>query len=560
MTIKTLFKNNPLLFYSITSGLALMFSWPPFGTPLVAFVAFVPLLWTEAVLLENRRENNSMHFFKLAYVTFFVFNLLTTWWIAFSTSPGMVVAVSLNSLFMATPWWLVHLWRRSSAKQGWLPLLFLWLSFEHLHSQWEINWSWLDLGNVFSTTPAIVQWYEYTGVAGGTLWILVANLFAFSLFKEIRGAKESNILASKKLLVILKSNKIAFKRASLFLSFFVVTLVLPMVISLIAFWNYNEGEIPLEVVVVQPSENPYHHPNILEQSARTEKMLNLASKLITPQTAFVVSPEAALPELLWLHQTQNNQSLLKIQDFLSQHQNLLWVTGASIYKVHSSGEKLPFSARHIPNTDTHYTIFNSAIMISHEQMLDYYHKSKLVPGIEAIPYVSVFRPLGSVFAMFGGTAKGLGKQNYRAVFKSENGAVVAPVICFESIFGHYMAEYARLGANVIFIMTNDGWWGNTPGHRQHNHYARLRAIELRKPIVRAASTGISSFIDQRGTFIQQTKWNEETAIRQTVNLNNRVTYFARNGNVIGKTSLFFSALVLIALLVQIVMNKKLKTS
>jgi apolipoprotein N-acyltransferase len=560
MNVKTLFKNNELLFYSIASGLALVFSWPPFRMPLIALVALVPLLWTEAILLEKRNHNNSLHFFRFAYVTFFVFNLLTTWWIAFSTIPGMVVAVSLNSLFMATPWWLVHLWRRSSAKQGWLPLLFLWLSFEHLHSKWELSWSWLDLGNVFSTTPAIVQWYEYTGVSGGTLWILVLNLFAFSLLKEIRAVKIINKSSLSNLLGHLISSKNVFKRAWLFLGFFVVALVVPILISLIIYWNYNEGEMPLEVVVVQPSENPYHYPSPIEQAARTDKMISLVSDLITPQTAFVVSPEAALSEPLWFHQIQNNQSLQKIQDFLSQHQNLLWVTGVSIYKVHSSEEKLPFTARQIPNTDTHYTIFNSALMTNQEELLDHYHKSKLVPGIESIPYASVFRPLGAVFSIFGGTAKGLGRQNTRAVFKSESGAVVAPVICFESIFGDYMAEYARMGANIIFIMTNDGWWGKTPGYRQHNHYARLRAIELRKPIARAASTGISSFIDQRGSFIQQTKWNEEIAIRQTLHLSNRLTYFARNGNVIGKTSLFFSALVLIALFVQVRMNKKLKIS
>jgi len=553
--MKSFFEKNKLVILSLASGLMLFLSWPPFGLAFIAFVAFLPLLRVEMILLENKESNSSLNFFKLAYLAFLVFNLTTTWWIALSTLPGMLVAVTLNSFFMTIPWWLVHVWRRSSSKQGWLPLLFLWLSFEHLHSQWELAWSWLDLGNVFSTIPAFVQWYEYSGVAGGTLWILVVNLLAFSVLKEIFWLRKPHQTSLRNVFEVFKSDRLARKRTTLLFSFFILSMLLPIAFSLTTYWNYKENVMPLEVVIVQPSEDPYHQPNAFEQMAMTETMIELARSSITSQTAFVVSPEVAIPEPLWIHQTQVNNSLLRIQQFLTRNPQIHWVTGVSILELHKPGEKLPFTARQIPNTDKHYTIFNSAIITNHEELLDYYHKSKLVPGIEAIPYVSVLKPLGKVFSLFGGTAKGLGKQDSRTVFKLENGAVIAPVICFESIFGDYMTEYARLGANIVFIMTNDGWWGNTPGYRQHNQYARLRAIELRKPVVRAASTGISSFIDQRGNFLKQTNWNERIAIREKLNLNTELTYFARNGNVIGKTSLFFSALVLLAILVQVVLKR-----
>ncbi len=552
MLLKIFFNKHKPFSLSLISGFIVVLSWPPFGFPFLVFVAFVPLLFAERIMLGKRQDGKSSDFFKLAYLTFFVFNLFTTWWISLSTIPGMVVAVGLNSLFMAVPWWLVHVWRRSSSKQGWLPLIFLWLSFEHLHSLWELSWSWLDLGNVFATMPSIVQWYEYTGVAGGTLWVLVVNLFAFSVIKELTSLKNNTSAGS------LEPVRVSSKRAYLLLALFMGCLFVPMGASLVTYYSYKENERPLEVVIVQPSENPYHQPSDLEKIAIVDKMIYLALDQITPTTAFVLSPEAALPEPLWLHNTHLNQSLEVIKTLLSEYENLHWVTGASIFQVHSPNEKLPYTARQIPNSNLHYTIFNSAIIVNSEGLLDYYHKSKLVPGIESVPYASLFKPLGWVFSKFGGTAKGMGKQNKRSVFKTPDGTVIAPVICFESIFGDHMAEYARLGANVIFIVTNDGWWGNTPGYRQHNHYARLRAIELRKPIARAASTGISSFIDQRGNFIQQTKWNQEIAIRQELNLNERLTHFAARGNVLGKSSLFFSALVLVAIFVQAVLNKKQK--
>ncbi len=556
----SILKKHRLVLLGLMSGFALFLSWPPYGIPFLIFLAFVPLLFAEHILLENKQTNRSSMFFKLTYLAFFTFNLSTTWWISQSTLPGMVVAVVLNSFFMAVPWWLVHVWRRLSPMQGWLPLLFLWLSFEHLHSQWELSWSWLDLGNVFSTVPSIVQWYEYTGVAGGTLWVLIVNLLAFSIFKEALWLKEKKSVGLQEPTATSNYKMGSKKRPFLFLGIFVGCLLIPIVFSLVTYWTYTEIERPLEVVIVQPSEDPYHHPSSAEQFAMVDKLITLSAGVTTSKTAFVLSPEAALPEPVWLGSDQKNQVLERLKDFLAQNENMHWVTGASIFQIHDNDEELPFTARQIPSTNINYTIFNSAIIVNKEGLLNHYHKSKLVPGVEAVPYASVFKPLGWVFSKFGGTAKGMGKQKHRSVFGTKDGAVIGPVICFESIFGDYMTEYARLGANVIFIATNDGWWGKTPGYRQHSNYARLRAIELRKPIARAASTGISSFIDQRGKLIQQTKWGQEVAIRQTLNLNNRLTYFAARGNVLGKASLFFSALFVVAVFVQTVLGKKLRIS
>ncbi|MFO7999345.1 MAG: nitrilase-related carbon-nitrogen hydrolase, partial [Bacteroidales bacterium] len=111
--------------------------------------------------------------------------------------------------------------------------------------------------------------------------------------------------------------------------------------------------------------------------------------------------------------------------------------------------------------------------------------------------------------------------------------------------GDYMRGYNIQGAGLIFIITNDGWWRNTPGHRQHNQYARLRAIESRKSIARAASTGISSFINQRGDILKQSAWWEPTSMNQTLNKNHRLTFFTLHGNILGKLSLFLSFLLVL---------------
>jgi len=67
---------------------------------------------------------------------------------------------------------------------GYCSLIIFWLTFEYIHHNWELSWPWLTLGNVFATHPAWVQWYEYTGTTGGSLWVLLSNVIVYSLFKE----------------------------------------------------------------------------------------------------------------------------------------------------------------------------------------------------------------------------------------------------------------------------------------------------------------------------------------------------------------------------------------
>jgi apolipoprotein N-acyltransferase len=104
-----------------------------------------------------------------------------------------------------------------------------------------------------------------------------------------------------------------------------------------------------------------------------------------------------------------------------------------------------------------------------------------------------------------------------------------------------MSKYIRRGANLICIITNDGWWGNTPGHRQHMNYARLRAIETRTWIARSANTGISCFIDPYGTVINPLPWDVADAIRLNISIREQdgQTFFVRYGDIL---SLFMSVL------------------
>jgi apolipoprotein N-acyltransferase len=541
-------KRHQLLLLSISTGLLLSLSWPARGFPFLAFIAFVPLLWAEEGIFQNRDRHRPVSVFFHAWIAFLVFNILTTWWIMYATLPGMVVALLLNSLFMSIPVGLMHMGRRVlPGQQGPVSLLFFWLSFEHLHARWDLSWSWLDLGNAFAPFPAWIQWYEYTGTAGGTAWILSLNLVAFFLLKYLRGSSSRQTASTAST----PSDNTTFSgsraKKTLILSGVAAALFLvPSVVSLVLWDRYGEVSDPVEVVVIQPSIDPYDHARTIEEAQRrVDHMIALAEEAITPLTRFVVAPEGSSPHGIWMGQEERHLMVRAVRGHIARHPGVTWVFGSMVYRQYGPHENIPPSARADQSGNGMLDVFNSSLMIEGGIPADFYHKSKLVPGIEQMPFHRVLKPVGRIVERFGGTAGSLGKQERRGVFRTKDGMAVAPVICYESIYGDYMRGYYHQGAGLIFIMTNDGWWRNTPGHRQHNQYARLRAIESRKSIARAASTGISSFISQRGEMLGQTAWWEPVSISGTLNRNHSLTFYAMHGNFLGKLSLFLSILMVL---------------
>ncbi len=520
---------------SLVTGVLLALSWPARGFPFLAFFAFIPLFWVEDQVFILRKEIRTATFFFYCWLAFFLFNLFTTWWIMYATVPGMIVAVLLNSLFMAIPWWLMHVGRRiMPGSQGQLPVVFLWLAFEFLHGRWELSWSWLDLGNVFASYPAWVQWYQITGSPGGSFWILIINLLLFLAI--------SNYFKAAPL------HKKAISGALTALVIFIV----PAVYSFHQWIVYDEAVNPVEVVVIQPSKDPYEPVRTQEKlEQHIDHMIALADKKITPFTRFVVAPEGANPQGIWMHEAERHYTVQRLRQHLDLHPGVTWVLGSFTYMLYGADEEVPATARPWRDSGRFYDVYNSAIMIEHGRDIQYYHKSKLVPGIERMPYFTVLKPLGRLVDRFGGIAGSLGTQDERSVFvTSDDGIRLAPAVCYESIYGDFMASYLQNGAELLFIITNDGWWRDTPGYRQHVQYARLRAIEMRRSIARSASTGISAFIGQRGEIISQTRWWEAGAIATTLNKNHTMTFYARTGNYIGKISLFLSILFLLFVLSQ----------
>jgi len=128
---------------------------------------------------------------------------------------------------------------------------------------------------------------------------------------------------------------------------------------------------------------------------------------------------------------------------------------------------------------------------------------------------------------------------------------IGTAICYESVYGEYCTGYVKAGAEALTVITNDAWWGNTPGYQQHLRYASLRAIETRRDIARCANTGISAIINQRGDILSESTWWQKQVLKGTINLNTKETVFVREGDVIGKLCTFLFLLLTLAIIVRI---------
>ncbi len=498
------------------SAFLLWLGWPVKPLAIFLFIGWVPFLLLEKAISEKTAPKRGRTFFKHAYLLLLLWNIFTTYWVSYSTLGGGIAAVVFNALFMMMPM-MAFFWTKRAAGRtiGYLSLPIYWIAFEQFHLNWDLSWPWLTLGNGFASLPSWVQWYEYTGFLGGSLWVWAVNLLVFF---ALTSAKKG---AGKWLAPVL-------------------TFALPLVISFVIGSQYQEKGELAEVVVVQPNFDPYKEKfeggeGYVPFEQQFARMLKLSEEQITPNTRFVLWPETSISNgLNWEEDFARSPVSYALRDFLNRHPGLELVSGITSARLYPDSTQKSGTARFHEQVG-YYDVFNAALHFKPSGQHEFYHKSKLVPGVEKTPYPGVFKALKMFSIDLGGIAGNMGTQETRSIFThSQNPKLVgAPVVCYESIYGEYVSEYVRNGASAIFIITNDAWWSDSPGYKQHLAYASLRAIETRRDVARSANTGISGFINQKGELLQKSGWWVPAALRSQIRFNQEQTFYTRYGEFIG---------------------------
>lgn len=509
------------LVLALASGLILSLGWPSWGFPLFLFFGFVPLLILEREIRLSNKKRKAGRVFIFAYLTFLTWNIIKTSWLWYSSEFGAIFAIGVNSLLMTLVFLLFHYFaKRTTFFISTVFLTTLWIGFEKMHLNWDFSWPWLNLGNGFSEFSSWVQWYEYTGTFGGTLWVWIVNLGvlkSYILFKEF---KDNTILYRG-----------AIKTA--------IYILIPLLLSLNMFYSYEESGDQVNVVVLQPNIDPYSEKYNVSNDEIATQLFELAEEAVNQETDFVISPETVFADNERIETFDEAPTTNRIRKYLSQYPKLNFLSGVSLYKVFEDNKQVT------PQTNTfdnglYYNTYNSAFMLGPKPKMDLYHKSKLVVGVESTPYVGVIKPLlGDIMLDLGGTVAMKTTQDYRGVFATEdNQFSAAPIICYESVYGEFVTAYVRNEANFLTIITNDAWWGNTQGHKQHLSLAKLRAIETRRSIARSANTGISGYINQRGQLLSSMPYNTRGALAATIQVNEEITFYVKYGDFIYRIAMF----------------------
>lgn len=529
-------KKNYLL--ALLSAFLLWIAWPPhiWFAPLL-LVGLVPLFIAIDQVIKQSTNKAGKRIFFTAGLTFLVWNTASIYWVYNAISSEnkdfidsivsllvSLIPYGLGALLMTFAFWLYYqLQSKVNGKIAYLGLISFYIAMEYLHESWDLAFPWMTLGNGFAGMHQLAQWYEFTGVYGGSFWILLSNILAFEFYKSWLNKGTSLIKPT---------------------AYWVVALVLPIGFSLYTYYSYEEKKLPVNVIVVQPNIDPYEKYGRISSVQQLDILTKLSDSIGQTDTEYFIWPETAIPEYINEDKIRSNPNFLAAQQFLSKYKNGTLITGIESVKWYDSQKTL--SAIKHPENGKYYDHYNTAVQIENSAQVSFYHKSKLVPGVEKMPFPMIFSFLSPVFEHLGGSTSGYGWQEKPAVFSAYSGIGVAPVICYESLWGSWIGKSVKDGAQFIAIITNDGWWGNTSGKDQHLLYAKLRAIETRRWIVRSANTGISGFINQRGDITQQSTWWTRTALKADINLNDTITPYVNTGDILAK---LFSALAVILALI-----------
>lgn len=510
---------NSLL--ALLSGLLLSFGWPTWGVPLLLFIGFVPLLIAERSVRLSHLKRKGWRVFGLAYLCFFTWNLIKTNWLWFSSEFGATFAIVVNSLLMTLLFLLYHHFaKRNQFFYSSVFLVSLWIAFEKFHLNWDFSWPWLNLGNGFSEYYTWIQWYEFTGSFGGTLWVWIVNLGVYKTWLLYQEQRKKNILLRG-----------SIKNGSYIL--------LPILISWGLYSSHEEQGDAVNITVLQPNIDPYSEKYNMSNVEVASLLFSLAEQEINETTDFVIAPETVFADNERIDRLESSVVANRLRAFVSMNPQVHFITGISLYQTFTDESQATHQTNKADN-GVLYNTYNSALLVKPDSKLELYHKSKLVVGVESTPYVGIIKPLlGDIMLDLGGTVAMKTTQDTRSVFNDTSGRFgAAPIICYESVYGEYVTGYVRNGANFLAIITNDAWWGETQGHKQHLSYARLRAIETRRSIARSANTGISAFINQRGDVISQLPYNTQGALSDTIYTNKDFTFYVRFGDMIYRIALF----------------------
>ena len=451
------------------SGFLLVFVFPKFDFAWLAPFALTPLI------VAAGREERWLRRFGLGYVTGLIYWAGVNYWIQYVLdvygSTGHLLSWLMLLLFCLAK--ALHM-GAFALLAGWamrvpwaaIAVPALWVAIEWTHG--PLGFAWLDLGNAAIDMSIPLRLAPFTGVYGlSFLFVVMSTAMALATLRRSR-------LQLAPLLLIL------------------VPLTCPSVPEV------HRGSA--SALLVQPNipDDESWTPASFESTVQRLELLSMTDPARPPD--LLVWPEVPAP---FYEKTPEMTEVARRAGKGGHTYFLSGVVGRA-----ENGQPL-----------------NSAALWSPEGVeVSRYDKVNLVPFGEFVPW-----PLG-YFARKISTEAGDFKPGTRVVVSQENGHRIGTFICYESAFPGFIREFALQGAEALFNLSNDSWFGRSAARHQHLEIVRMRAVENRRWILRSTNDGISASIDPAGRVVREKRSFDAVSAQVSFNYRNDITFYTRWGD------------------------------
>ncbi len=425
----------------------------------------------------------------------------TVYWIAWATVPGFIGTLLVVPFYSAFFCFIISFLYKKIGEKVFLSAPFFWVGLEILSSWGQLAFPWNFLGYTLTSHLALIQHADFGGVYGVSFWIVVINVLLYKTWNA----------------VLIRRKDIAFYYGcAAFLLFAVTALHGSMVLSRSGTAGKN-----IRIANIQGNIDPYQRwtQSFVDSNLALYRNLSFESAANNPD--IIVWPETASACYL----RNRIDRLLDVKDIADR-------TGAALLTGSPDYDWIDYGKAKTYNTALYFR--------PNDDDIGRYHKMKLVPFSEKVPFAESIPGLYSFFKKAGIAYGDFTPGDSLVLFSLSPASIdrevqFAASICYDSVFPDLNRRFVKAGAGFLIIITNDGWFGNTSGPVQHLRIAALRAVENRVWISRCATTGISACIDPYGRILRKTKYNEQAVLVCDINSrkeNEPLTFYTRFGGLI----------------------------
>lgn len=422
----------------------------------------------------------------------------------------MLLVIYLALFWGATCWCSAHIVQRLPLRL-WQVFPFVWITFEFLRSKLLTGFPWGSIIYSQAALPVMVQSADIGGMWLPMLVLLLVNSAVATLLRSTWSRRATPHLAVMLTLV-----------AGVFL--------LNVVYGIHAMDRYAvadasapanasgtmsiaagaTAESALTLALIQANIDQ-HQKWLRSNISRTVQLYTDMSRQ-HPQVDLVVWPESATPFYY-----QDRSGYAAEVNAVASDLGVRILFGSPAYVANSKG----------------FNYLNSAYLIdTNAKILGRTDKVHLVPFGEYVP-------LGSLLGFVDKLAAGVGDFRPGTLrLLPLSGRAAGVLICYEAIFPELARSQVRMGAQLLFNLTNDAWFGDTPAPHQHLQMARFRALENRRWLARCANTGVSALIDPAGMLHGPTKIFNAGVVTGSVTFHQAQTMYTRCGDILAWLAVF----------------------